>query len=587
MAQHIEELSYSIRDILAGVTWEGNVFKLTCGQLERADYDLVNEVLTRLGGKWKGGKTQGHVFADQYPSDVADALKEVIDSGLMPPKNPLAYFYSPPEVCERLIEMLRANMDVISPGMRFLEPSAGRGHLARALRTYLEDNGFQVLALPPYHEWVTEDGQGVLLHVCELDETRANRLKEDGFYLALHDFLEYVPALPYHGIVLNPPFSVDGNKNAYIEHIKHAYDLLAPDGVLVALAPDGFAFRQIQAIKAFRELVEEHGRWEKLPEGSFNESGTQVRTCILTMKKPSEAPQFLSLSVGGGPYYLSRDEAEMLTVAYTELVDLSIACSPVIPCACDLHTLRTATASPNYGGTKYTVTYRSDDPRFSTDIVDAWSVTVMRARFLVWNKYLQLYLDCLRGLDRDSIISTIFGGSLYQPPPHLLGELRKGWRDDLERLDAEVASGAVAASPKELVLKQLRALTQSEREKPEPPAVSEPQVSKQPVPLPMGHLILFPHPTLAALAGAARRNGGIIDLRLKRDSQLAKHFGKDYRHVPGTLSPKEVETITWTLTHGYSIILLLGSASTEDIVRLIRAKLPLVVVEEPTREQTA
>ena len=36
--------------------------RITSGQLDRSLYEEVNEVLVRLGGKWKGGRTKAHLF---------------------------------------------------------------------------------------------------------------------------------------------------------------------------------------------------------------------------------------------------------------------------------------------------------------------------------------------------------------------------------------------------------------------------------------------------------------------------------------------------------------------------------------------
>jgi hypothetical protein len=37
--------------------------------------------------------------------------------------------------------------------------------------------------------------------------------------------------------------------------------------------------------RAVRELVERHGTIEPLPEGSFKESGTMVRTVLVTLSR--------------------------------------------------------------------------------------------------------------------------------------------------------------------------------------------------------------------------------------------------------------------------------------------------------------
>src|SRR5215216_3385568 len=51
-------------------------------------YRELNEVLIRLGGKWKGGRTNAHVFQEE-PTLL---IEYVLSTGLMPPKNPEAFF---------------------------------------------------------------------------------------------------------------------------------------------------------------------------------------------------------------------------------------------------------------------------------------------------------------------------------------------------------------------------------------------------------------------------------------------------------------------------------------------------------------
>ena len=63
------EIKENIRDILAECRAEGNVVYLPQRQLERADYEAVNKVLSALGGKWNR-KAKGHVFDYEPEEDV-------------------------------------------------------------------------------------------------------------------------------------------------------------------------------------------------------------------------------------------------------------------------------------------------------------------------------------------------------------------------------------------------------------------------------------------------------------------------------------------------------------------------------------
>ena len=78
MTKRIDEQTLAI---LSRVTVEGNTIFLTCGQLDRKQYQAVNEVLENIGGKWNR-KLKGHVFE----IDPEDALDQVLLTGeIMPP----------------------------------------------------------------------------------------------------------------------------------------------------------------------------------------------------------------------------------------------------------------------------------------------------------------------------------------------------------------------------------------------------------------------------------------------------------------------------------------------------------------------
>ncbi len=264
-------ISSAARDILSNTRIEGTIVYLPVGQLERKLYEEVNEVLARLGGKWKGGKVKGHVFDNNPVSD----LHVVIQTGLMPPKNPNAFFETPPEIIEQMLERMTLSFKRdIQSGMHFLEPSAGKGAIILALRKWLEKCRY---------------GSDVILHTCEIQPVFTRYLQSEGFEVVAQDFLAFTPEWKYEVILMNPPFSVEDDKKAYITHILHAWDILAPGGVLVAIASPGFTFTAgVKKLKDFLTLVEEVGQWEKLPEDSFKISGTSSNTVIITMVKPDE-----------------------------------------------------------------------------------------------------------------------------------------------------------------------------------------------------------------------------------------------------------------------------------------------------------
>lgn len=179
------------------------------------------------------------------------------------------FFPTPPAVVDRLIEQAD-----IGPGMRVLEPSAGKGDIAVAMR---------------------DAAEGVQVDTGEMSSTLRDILEAKGFDTKAGDFLEH-PAEPvYDRIVMNPPFGNDSGA----AHVQHAYDMLKPGGRLVAVMGEGA--RGKDAFDAWLEKV--GGIAEPLPAGSFKSSfrPTGVATKVVVIDKAgssiSRAPLF---SMRGG-----------------------------------------------------------------------------------------------------------------------------------------------------------------------------------------------------------------------------------------------------------------------------------------------
>jgi hypothetical protein len=265
MAERLRTLSSEAKRVLGNFTLAEGVLRLAPERLDRKLYEEVAHALSRLGGKWVGRDTQGFVFDGN--EDVRGSVREMLETGVMPPKNPYD-FYSTPLATARKI----AGMASVSGGKpyRVLEPSAGRGMLADAL---LEVN------------------PNLQLTLVEVDTVRAGGLRRDfspaGHAVFCDDFLSPKwEGGEYDRVVINPPFRAPGKPLAYIDHVRRAFAELRSRGVLVAVVPSGFTFRTDRACTAFREFVAQHGVWEPLESGAFLASGTGVNVAVLRMVKP-------------------------------------------------------------------------------------------------------------------------------------------------------------------------------------------------------------------------------------------------------------------------------------------------------------
>lgn len=245
MTKKIDEATLAI---LSRVTVDGDKIFLTCGQLDRKQYMAVNEVLNNMGGKWNR-KAKAHVF----DGDPADKLEQVLVSGEITPPEKYGYFPTPPDLAQRVVDLAE-----IGPGMRVLEPSAGRGAIADCVPA------------------------GCRLDCVELLAENFAALVAKGYTAARADFLSGEPDKAYDRIVMNPPFE----RQQDIDHVNHAWQFLEPGGRLVSIMSAGVMFRENRKTVEFREFVGKHGYIERLPEGSFKASGTGVNTCVVVVDKP-------------------------------------------------------------------------------------------------------------------------------------------------------------------------------------------------------------------------------------------------------------------------------------------------------------
>jgi len=168
------------------------------------------------------------------------------------------YFPTPASTAKALVDAAE-----IEPGMKVLEPSAGKGNIADAIRRAVPDADLSVI------EW---------------NRSLQDILKTKGYTVAGSDFLEEKGK--YDRIVMNPPFE----NGQDIDHIRHAYELLNPGGRVVSVMGEGGFFRNDKKAQAFREWFDTvGGTSEKLAEGAFKsaERPTGVSGRMVTITKPA------------------------------------------------------------------------------------------------------------------------------------------------------------------------------------------------------------------------------------------------------------------------------------------------------------
>ena len=260
-------------EVLSLATCDGQKLHLPKMELERDLYERVNEVIVRLGGKWK---KPCHVFAFYDPAPL---LAAVVASGEMPPKNPTAFFPTPKPVIDLLFAMVDT-YGMIPATAHILEPSAGTGAIVDALRSAEGDRRdlYGDVSAVTY-----------TIDCCEILPVNRAVLQAKGANLVGDDFTAYNPGPVYDAVMMNPPFSLEGDKLAYITHIGHAWSLLKSGGVLGAIVPTGWTFAQNRKANDFLDFVTEYGGWEEVEAGAFKESGTGIPTIVVALSKSDNA----------------------------------------------------------------------------------------------------------------------------------------------------------------------------------------------------------------------------------------------------------------------------------------------------------
>lgn len=170
----------------------------------------------------------------------------------------LGFFATPAAVVSRMIEAAQ-----IADGMSILEPSAGDGAIACELTARFPQS---------------------IVSVREVNYALCDVLRGRGFDARPTDFLAEQPgSFRFDRILMNPPFE----RMADVEHVRHAYDFLAPGGRLVSVMSAGPFFRTDRKAQEFGAWLAEFGATvEDLPAESFKSSGTSVAAKLVTIDKP-------------------------------------------------------------------------------------------------------------------------------------------------------------------------------------------------------------------------------------------------------------------------------------------------------------
>jgi protein-L-isoaspartate O-methyltransferase len=290
MAGRTKVISEVARLALAGVEVDGNTARLT-QQLDRKVYLEVNGALSTLGGVWNK-KRQAHVF-DDVDDDLRSLIFDLVDTGTYE-RNPDDFFPTPATVAQEMCALAELTDD-----HGILEPSAGSGAILAAISKAVGH---------------------LNISAVEISDKRASELLQWGYAVKIADFLTLTPpmtdGMKYDRVLMNPPFS----KGAAVRHVRHAMRFLKTGGRLVAVLPSSIVQRQDREHATLRGELLKNGRFIALPEGTFSESGTQVRTVLVVWDKPNGYDDALDVKNAPGRVLAASAAKETSTASRTSSV---------------------------------------------------------------------------------------------------------------------------------------------------------------------------------------------------------------------------------------------------------------------------
>lgn len=192
---------------------------------------------------------------------------------------------------------------------RILEPSAGKGDLAKAV-----SDRFDRYRKPQ-------------VECIEKEPELRSLLTGDGFKVVDTDFLAYASTKQYDTIIMNPPFS-NGDK-----HVLKAWEIIYNGDVIALLNAETLKNPHTESRKLLVNLIEQHGEVEYLQEQFRDaERKTDVEVALVHLKKRNSinSDYFQGMKTAFREYEesapsnqlaLSESRIENMVLAFTSAVD--------------------------------------------------------------------------------------------------------------------------------------------------------------------------------------------------------------------------------------------------------------------------
>lgn len=254
----------NVQEALQACTIEGNFIKPPTDRLDVATYAQMKDRILKIGGKWKGGKVQ----AFEFTVDPSDRLADIAGGAKRNIQQETQFFETPEKIANHMVKWLELFNDE-----SVLEPSAGHGALIDAIRKTGVDVNIFYMEKDYENAAVLNKKYNYFEHIYNLNGKTS-------------DFLEMEFVNKFDRIIANPPFK----NNQDIKHIRKMYDLLRDNGSMVTICSTSYLIPSNKEQKEFAEWLEDIGAlFFHVPKGEFKESGTNVSTIMIKIRKYAKA----------------------------------------------------------------------------------------------------------------------------------------------------------------------------------------------------------------------------------------------------------------------------------------------------------
>lgn len=249
-----EGADWSASEILKHCTLEDNVIKLPKTQFNKKSYGEAKTWIEEAGGKWVGGKVQGFTFPFN-----ADRVFSILHEGKRCNlKQEYQFFATPAALADWLVSIAGG----IDKRDKVCEPSAGTGAILDA---------------------ILRDCPGVSVDCYEAMPENVEQLSKKPEANIIGDDWLKSQGEAYSKIIANPPFA----KNQDIDHVRKMYDRLLPGGTVAAITSRHWQIGSESKCVEFRQWLDElNASVYDIDAGEFKESGTNISTVAIMIKKP-------------------------------------------------------------------------------------------------------------------------------------------------------------------------------------------------------------------------------------------------------------------------------------------------------------